>query len=164
MLPKISSMLDAVANSLETMGFMKEAYEIDRISNTVEKIAYGEVENDLQILIEELESQLKKPHGNIKSWLGGVLGDVYRPPSPGRKIVNLNNVGRWLLNKKIMPRIYLSQTYEQYEGTDEQFEEAKKLFLDLMGTSNLITPYYINELSKIVDEIKPLLHQKILLS
>ena len=36
MLNKISSMLDAVANSLETKGLIKEAYEIDKVADTID--------------------------------------------------------------------------------------------------------------------------------
>jgi len=36
MLSKISSMLDAVANSLEAKGLIKEAYEIDKIADVIE--------------------------------------------------------------------------------------------------------------------------------
>ena len=36
MLSKISSMLDAVADSLEAKGLIKEAYEIDKIADKLE--------------------------------------------------------------------------------------------------------------------------------
>jgi len=40
---KISSMLDAVAESLEAKGLVKEAYEIDKIADNIEKVSglYG---------------------------------------------------------------------------------------------------------------------------
>ena len=38
MLSKISSMLDAVADSLEAKGLIKEAYEIDKIADLLEDI------------------------------------------------------------------------------------------------------------------------------
>ena len=42
MMDKISSMLDSVADSLEARGLVKEAYEVDNISDYIEKVAVAE--------------------------------------------------------------------------------------------------------------------------
>ena len=43
MLSKISSMLDAVADSLEKKGFIKEAYEIDKIADQTDEIDFDTI-------------------------------------------------------------------------------------------------------------------------
>jgi len=52
MLSKISSMLDDIANSLEAKGLLKEAFEIDRISNTLENP-----------VLKQMQDIIKKNHG-----------------------------------------------------------------------------------------------------
>ena len=42
---KISSMLDAVADSLEARGLIKEAYEIDKVADAIEAAAIAPVGN-----------------------------------------------------------------------------------------------------------------------
>ena len=53
MLLKISSMLDAVADSLEAKGFIKEAFEVDKVANTLE----------IASLIQKIERILKEKIG-----------------------------------------------------------------------------------------------------
>jgi len=60
MLSKISSMLDAVADSLEAKGLIKEAYEIDKVADEVEATLYNEPGTPVYDL-------LKSPHG--PGWL-----------------------------------------------------------------------------------------------
>ena len=40
---KISSMLDTIANSLESKGLIKEAYEIDKIADAIDNIEAGRI-------------------------------------------------------------------------------------------------------------------------
>lgn len=65
---KISSLLDAIANKLESKGLMDEAFDIDVIANTLEA-NYAEVEKQLdeaykrnapQSEIDHLETELAK--------------------------------------------------------------------------------------------------------
>jgi hypothetical protein len=74
MLSKISSMLDAVADSLEAKGLIKEAYEIDKIADLLEDIKkaptnirskwvkdiYDNTGAVVSVGIENLEKLLKK--------------------------------------------------------------------------------------------------------
>ncbi len=74
---KISSMLDEVANSLESKGFLKEAYEVDKIANMIEVISKEnkEVRTDkLLIIMRGLPGSGKSSKAKkIQSTLGGEI-------------------------------------------------------------------------------------------
>jgi len=56
---KISSMLDAVADSLEARGLIKEAYEIDKVADLVEKTA------GMPVTLQERGEFLVGPSGKL---------------------------------------------------------------------------------------------------
>jgi hypothetical protein len=57
MLNKISSMLDAVADSLEKKGLIKEAYEIDKIADSIDK-PLNPINFDLGRAPEEIKNKI----------------------------------------------------------------------------------------------------------
>lgn len=57
MLSKISSMLDAIADSLEKKGFIKEAYEIDKITDEFDKVAKQLIEISRSKVTELVKKQ-----------------------------------------------------------------------------------------------------------
>jgi len=57
---EITASLDSIANYLETIGKVKEAYEIDMYSNTIEKLAAsGMILNSIRDLADRLEGIIK---------------------------------------------------------------------------------------------------------
>lgn len=56
MLTKISSMLDAIADSLENKGLIKEAYEIDKVADEVDKNVDIHAQNIIDIVNDNLRT------------------------------------------------------------------------------------------------------------
>jgi len=59
MLNKISSMLDAVADSLEKKGFIKEAFEIDKIADELDIPVLRSANNDAETVVKKIFKDLK---------------------------------------------------------------------------------------------------------
>ena len=70
MLSKISSMLDTVANSLEKKGFIKEAYELDKVADAVEKLSWDIDEKPLIVKV--------KPNSTIQADTLILIGQLKR--------------------------------------------------------------------------------------
>jgi len=64
MLNRISSLLDAVADSLEAKGFIKEAYEIDKISNKMEEIVDFRKHDKFHYYGQQSPNYSRVPAGN----------------------------------------------------------------------------------------------------
>ena len=156
MLNKISFMLDDIANKLESKGLVKEAFEIDKIADEMDKVAFGEVEDDIDKLISYLETQVYQPgtHYPAQRSDQGNYWVNEHTVHPDSFDSYLPVVGRFLLGGNILQRIYSAETGEFYKGTNEQFNKSKDLFLDLLKTSKRLRPI-IDKISKIVDEVRP---------
>ena len=135
MYAKISSMLDRMANSLESKGLIKEAYELDKIADQfdnrinasiVDKVAYDEVEGDVEDLIEDIK---------LEEWFDN---QNYRSKNMGMEPANKRHFKRfhWLhYVKDVLKKIYYTETGKEYEHNRENFDLAKGILIDLLKLS-----------------------------
>jgi len=70
MLNKISSMLDDLANKLEAKGLIKEAYEIDKVADELEKLSWDIGEKPLIVT--------EKPNSTIQADSLNLIGQLKR--------------------------------------------------------------------------------------
>ena len=87
MLTKISSMLDAVADSLEAKGLIKEAYEIDKVADAIEpleqRIVFG---------------YLKKKVAEVYNILSGLVEAGSRAKEASK--IDKQDAGKWVWEEK----------------------------------------------------------------
>jgi len=79
MLPKISSILDAIADSLEAKGFIKEAYEIDKIADAIEKLSWDIDEKPLIVKVKPnstIQADTLLLIGQLKKDIAKALKDI----------------------------------------------------------------------------------------
>ena len=63
--PVLSSTLDNIADRLESMGFLKEAYEIDVLANTVEAALDTSTLNGIKMLWDKFKGNLKEFYARV---------------------------------------------------------------------------------------------------
>jgi hypothetical protein len=104
---KIAGMLDAIANTLEEKGLIKEATSLDMVSNTLEalsfdtasdplivKVAPGKaIKADSMVLVNQLKRDLGLAIKNLKDGSGSTYADTYnkgtdKTKSFGEKLEN----------------------------------------------------------------------------
>ena len=79
---KIASILDAIADSLEKKGFMKEAYDIDKVANTMEVLGfsfYKKVPEGRFVgehVINNTFNQFIEAYGNKSHIINGTIRDL----------------------------------------------------------------------------------------
>jgi hypothetical protein len=127
--------LDDIANSLERKGLLKEAQDIDIISNTIEKLAYNEFED----MVDDFSKDIKKVlpvympkdirHGYQKMSLLETLGknnDKNPNIEKSKKIIGSKI-------KDLISSAYSSETGEKYPiGNQEAFKTGLNLTIDFL--------------------------------
>lgn len=131
--------LDSIASSIEGKGLLKEAHDLDIISNTIEKLAY----NDFEDMVEDFSKEIKnllpvyQPKDYRQSPQRMTIVDIFT--GKGNEDNSLKSdiekskkiIGSKL--KNLISSAYSSDTGEKYLSNDQEaFKKGLNLTLEFL--------------------------------
>jgi len=150
MYSKISSMLDEVAESLESKGLIREASELDKISNTLEVIAAKEGSDKTLIIMRGLPGSGKSTKAKkLHSELGGEVFStddypgLYSKDENGKMVFRGGEKG-----KDGKPMIVAAHEWNQSRAFDSMASGISPIIVDNTNVQKWEARPYVSEAKK----------------